>query len=268
MSKRALSLSALLIVAAAGVAGYCQSTGPSEGAANAGLAGIERVYVAVSVRTSEPNGLGVDVRKIEALTAKKLTAGGIATVSEEIDSGMAEALSKRLGEMRNLKLRRADIPELQIEILIGRSDGGEEAAFCVQTSLRRAVILREDRNIAVKAAVWSGGGGIRFSSPSTAAEDITKAVLTDAGIFIAACNKAAKAEGEPGGTALAASQAGNEGAESQVTGQGFVASKNSKVFHQPGCSSVKRIADKNLVRYESRDAAIKAGKRPCKICKP
>jgi len=48
----------------------------------------------------------------------------------------------------------------------------------------------------------------------------------------------------------------------------YVASKNSKVFHKPDCSSAKRISAKNLVGYNSREEAIEAGKRPCKMCKP
>jgi len=35
-----------------------------------------------------------------------------------------------------------------------------------------------------------------------------------------------------------------------------------------GCSSVKRISSDNLVGYKTRDEAINAGKRPCKLCKP
>jgi hypothetical protein len=49
---------------------------------------------------------------------------------------------------------------------------------------------------------------------------------------------------------------------------GFVASKNSKVFHKPNCSSAKRIKPGNLVTYSTREKATQAGKRPCKICKP
>lgn len=48
----------------------------------------------------------------------------------------------------------------------------------------------------------------------------------------------------------------------------FTASKNSKVFHLRGCSSAKRISKKNLVEYENREHALKAGKRPCKLCNP
>jgi len=48
----------------------------------------------------------------------------------------------------------------------------------------------------------------------------------------------------------------------------FVASKNSNVFHRPDCSSAKRIKPANLVGYSNREETLKAGKRPCKRCKP
>lgn len=49
---------------------------------------------------------------------------------------------------------------------------------------------------------------------------------------------------------------------------GYVASKRSEVFHRSLCMSVAKIAEHNLVHYANRDEAIKAGKRPCSICKP
>jgi hypothetical protein len=51
-------------------------------------------------------------------------------------------------------------------------------------------------------------------------------------------------------------------------GYKFVASKNSNVFHRPDCSWAKRIKPENLVGYNSREEALKAGKRPCKRCNP
>lgn len=48
----------------------------------------------------------------------------------------------------------------------------------------------------------------------------------------------------------------------------YISSKNSQVFHSPECRSAKRIKPENLVSYISRDEAIAAGKRPCKVCKP
>jgi len=48
----------------------------------------------------------------------------------------------------------------------------------------------------------------------------------------------------------------------------YVASSRSGVFHRSSCASVGKIAEHNRVSYASRDEAIKAGKRPCSICKP
>jgi len=58
------------------------------------------------------------------------------------------------------------------------------------------------------------------------------------------------------------------GAKSAVAEYKFVASQSSKVFHKPECRWAKRINPDNLVGYNSRDEAIKAGKRPCKVCNP
>lgn len=48
----------------------------------------------------------------------------------------------------------------------------------------------------------------------------------------------------------------------------YVASKNGKVFHKASCSHVKRIAPKNLVRFNSKQEALQNGRRPCKTCSP
>jgi phosphatidylserine/phosphatidylglycerophosphate/cardiolipin synthase-like enzyme len=49
---------------------------------------------------------------------------------------------------------------------------------------------------------------------------------------------------------------------------GFVASKNSGVFHKADCKSAAKISAKNLVHYATRDEAIQAGKKPCHECNP
>jgi len=53
-----------------------------------------------------------------------------------------------------------------------------------------------------------------------------------------------------------------------VLSEGYVASKNSAVFHKAGCKSAAKISEKNLVKYGTRDEAIKAGKHPCQECNP
>lgn len=48
----------------------------------------------------------------------------------------------------------------------------------------------------------------------------------------------------------------------------FVGSRNSSVYHRPSCSSARRIKRENVVRFDSREAAARAGYRACKRCKP
>jgi hypothetical protein len=48
----------------------------------------------------------------------------------------------------------------------------------------------------------------------------------------------------------------------------YVASKSSEVFHKSDCRWAQNISQENLVGYRTREAAIKAGKRPCKSCNP
>jgi phosphatidylserine/phosphatidylglycerophosphate/cardiolipin synthase-like enzyme len=50
--------------------------------------------------------------------------------------------------------------------------------------------------------------------------------------------------------------------------EGYLASKNSQVFHKAGCKSAAKISEKNLVKYATRDEAIQAGKKPCHECNP
>jgi phosphatidylserine/phosphatidylglycerophosphate/cardiolipin synthase-like enzyme len=50
--------------------------------------------------------------------------------------------------------------------------------------------------------------------------------------------------------------------------EGYVASRNSAVFHKADCQSAAKISEKNLMRYATRDEAIRAGKKPCHECNP
>lgn len=49
---------------------------------------------------------------------------------------------------------------------------------------------------------------------------------------------------------------------------GYVASKNSAVFHKADCKSAAKISAKHMVRYTTREEAIQAGKTTCHECSP
>jgi hypothetical protein len=54
----------------------------------------------------------------------------------------------------------------------------------------------------------------------------------------------------------------------QEPARGFVTSRNSEVFHRANCRSAEKISPKNLIRYATREEAIRAGKKPCEECRP
>ena len=49
---------------------------------------------------------------------------------------------------------------------------------------------------------------------------------------------------------------------------GYVASAQRDPFHTVKCKLGQRIKAANIVSFEKRGAAIAAGHRPCKVCKP
>jgi methylphosphotriester-DNA--protein-cysteine methyltransferase len=48
----------------------------------------------------------------------------------------------------------------------------------------------------------------------------------------------------------------------------YVASVIREPFHRPGCKWAQRISPENLQTFKMREEAIKAGHRPCKVCRP
>lgn len=52
-----------------------------------------------------------------------------------------------------------------------------------------------------------------------------------------------------------------------VSGE-YIGNNNSGIFHYAGCRYVARMAENHKVYFDTRDEAISAGYRPCKVCKP
>ena len=48
----------------------------------------------------------------------------------------------------------------------------------------------------------------------------------------------------------------------------YIGNKQSKIFHNPECSSVKMMNSENKVIFSSREEAINVGFKPCKRCDP
>ena len=48
----------------------------------------------------------------------------------------------------------------------------------------------------------------------------------------------------------------------------FVASQNKDVFHKNDCIWFKHVNMENLMRFDTREAPIALGLKPCKVCRP
>lgn len=48
----------------------------------------------------------------------------------------------------------------------------------------------------------------------------------------------------------------------------YIASRLRAPFHYLTCSSAKRMTAEHAVYFDTRDQAIAAGHRPCKVCDP
>lgn len=48
----------------------------------------------------------------------------------------------------------------------------------------------------------------------------------------------------------------------------YVASRNREPFHYPRCEWALKILPENLQQFATREEALAAGKKPCKVCRP
>ena len=56
--------------------------------------------------------------------------------------------------------------------------------------------------------------------------------------------------------------------QSEMVNYPYVASVDREPFHKPTCEWAQKIGDRTRVGFKSRDEAIRAGHRPCKVCRP
>ena len=48
----------------------------------------------------------------------------------------------------------------------------------------------------------------------------------------------------------------------------YVASARKVPFHKVSCRWAQKISPSNAVYYNTREEAIRSGRRPCKVCRP
>ncbi len=238
------------------------------------LAGISQVYVVIVQIPLRHNDHSLFSHKLKAVIASKLKEAGIDVADSNVtDPNILKVLKRRFESIENLEWRRADIPELRVNMHALDIEEHNSRVFYIQTSLARNCFC-EQTKCSIKADVWKSEPAIQIIAADRITEKVTEIVLHQTDAFITCWSAAGNIGNQPAGakdikTQSKPDSAGDKKAAVQQTaGANFVASKNSRVFHKPDCPFAELILPENLVTYKTRDDAMKAGKRPCKRCKP
>ena len=240
------------------VPGETELSRPAEGLigrANPALAGIEKLYVIVEPSDAKPSKDGLVWKELQQKVEDKLKEAGI-----EIAAGIY------LGE----GVRAHDIAELRVYMEMLKFADSQLYVFRVQISLATKAYL-EEQELFFKAEVWKAEPAMEAVPVRSMPAKATAMILEQVEAFISAWLAANPKGSEPpdaNDIVTALPKLVKPIAKSAVAEYKYVASKNSNVFHMLQCSSAKRIKPENIIGYNSRDEAIRAGKRPCKRCKP
>jgi len=253
------------------------------GQPNPTLAGIDKLYVRIVPHRFEPNSHGLVIEELENSIIDGLKEAGITIAETDIDKAgpdaakMLKVLKRRIkpANAKNLKFRPAHIPELCVNMDMLVLKHLQQAVFHIQISLARLVHLEKENRPSFKTDVWQSEPIMQAASVQDMPVVVSRLILKQVETFAAAWreanppNKQISDANDIGVTSLTApkEQAGSA-AKPSVAEYSYVASKKSKVFHKPGCRWAKNISPGNLVRYVSREEAIKDGKKPCGTCKP
>jgi len=232
---------------------------------NPALAGIQELYVVIEQPNSEPNKDGLVLKGLQSKVEHKLEKAGVK---------LFQTLDYRY------ESRSFHIPELKVCVDMLKLQDSQQYVSIIQTSLSRAVrlILRPEvarhleSGIVLRAAVWKVEPAMQVVPAQRMPAKVTEEVLEQIDAFVLAyivANMEAAQTPDANDVGTTAKERILKPLPKPTPAKyNYVASKNSKVFHRPQCSFAGRIAPKNLVGYNSRADAIRAGKRPCKICKP
>ncbi|UCF43900.1 MAG: hypothetical protein JSV99_02965 [Planctomycetota bacterium] len=231
------------------------------GNANPFLTGIGKLYAVILPLDAESNNQSALWQQLQVKLEQKLNKAGIKIISVPVfDSG----------------LRAYDIPELRVYIDMLKSAQHQQYVFRIQTSLARAVCLTEKDSLLFKADVWRVAPAMQAvsdeSMPATVAGVVLEQLEEFIHAYLVANQQPAQPADEPKRKAPVPPVTRREATRSPLRSSAaeykYVASKNSKVFHNSECQWAEKIRPENLVGYNSRDQATRAGRRPCKTCNP
>ncbi len=229
------------------------------GRSNPALEGITGLYVIVEPVGSGPSKDGLVWKELQEKIEGRLKEAGL-----EIVPGI------HLGQ----GTRAYDVPELRVYLDMLKFADSQIYVFRTQVSFATAARL-EKQALFFKAEVWQSGPVMQAVPMLEMPDKVTSVLLEQTDAFIhawLAANPSNIRTHDANDTKVLLppeqKQPAKPSARQTAAEYKYVASKNSKVFHKPDCSSAARIKPENLIGYGSRDDAINDGKRPCKQCNP
>ncbi|MCK4753015.1 MAG: hypothetical protein KAS75_06185 [Planctomycetes bacterium] len=247
-------ISAILIAVLA-VSALAVSDELSSGQPNPALNGIKQLYLVIEPSNGKTSSGELDWGKIETRIGQKLVKAGI-----DIVPGA------------NLKKdhRERDIPELRVQMEMLKFPDSKVYVFRAQLSLATRVYL-EEKKVFFKADAWKSSPVIQAASVRAVSAKVSHTILKQVEDFISAWRRAnlkPSPLSDPNDAIVVTKEQSKPVVVPITVGYKYLASKNSKVFHKTDCASAKRIKPENIINYNTRTEARKAGKRPCLRCKP
>lgn len=221
-----------------------------------GLAGLEKVYVLVECKDIETVPGKLNLSTLQKTLERKLKMFKVNVVSAEEAAKQPDA-----------------VEEYRVAVELLTLPNANNCIFRVQSFLSRGVSVGIP-GLRIKADVWKSPAVMKLVSVKQLSDKVMNTSLNQSQAFIMAHrltnmqmkSKAKAIKAKAKSTSLTRENKPTQKVE--AIKHKYVASKNGDVFHKPDCASAKRIKAANLVGYNSRKEAIKAGKRPCKRCKP
>ena len=222
------------------------------GTPNPMLGGIEHVHVVIEAPDAEPNKGGLMWRELEAKAEQKLSEAGL--------------LPKR-----STRAQPGAIPSLRIDVDMLELPESKQYVFRAQTCLAAKMQLRRDSPHFVQADIWKVPPAMQAVAIKEMPQTVTRVVLEQVDAFIHCHSVANPKENGPADANVAHAPPKaipRTPHQPDAIKYKYICSRKSNVFHKSDCRWAQRIAPNNLVGYNSRDEALRAGKRPCKRCKP
>lgn len=220
------------------------------------LIGIDGLRAVLLRSGADPSADGLDWRQFKADVTGRLNQANIKLIAGTTDTILS-------------------IPELRVYVNLLRLGDSRQYVFRIQTTVARPVCLKEQQDLVFKADLWTLRPAFEAVSAENMAARITDVVLEQVEAFVRAYRVANPPGGHPtdfkmGETGSAAVSQGQTETDtrSPTAGHSYIASKSSDIFHKSECRWAKNISPENLITYRSKEQAVKAGKRPCKWCKP